>query len=153
MVACGLIAVAIATDVVLKMVARQMLPVGEHFAWGTRAGWVGFMPSTNEVLAFSLPIPNAVIWPVGVAVVIALIVHAVRRRMATGRFDVLLLAVILGAISNLTERIALGGVTDYLSVTSMFPAFNIADLLIIGGVIGWWFASYFQACNDPRRGV
>ncbi|MBI4142856.1 signal peptidase II, partial [Candidatus Uhrbacteria bacterium] len=47
------------------------------------------------------------------------------------------LAILLGAISNLLDRTFLGGVTDYFALTDQFPAFNIADLLIIGGV-GWW---------------
>ena len=47
----------------------------------------------------------------------------------------LLLAIIFGAISNLFDRIKYGYVIDYLDL-KYFTVFNLADVMIVGGVIG-----------------
>ena len=134
-------------DVVLKMIARRFLMEPRVFVF-TPAGPIGFIPSVNDVLAFSLPIPNVWIWPVGGVVVLALI--GMLGRISDFKFQIrdrralAITAIVLGAMSNLTDRTFLGGVTDYLSLTNAFPAFNIADLLILGGVIVW-------AISERRR--
>ncbi|MFH1430317.1 MAG: signal peptidase II [Candidatus Uhrbacteria bacterium] len=123
----------IALDVVLKVYARELLETGTRVAMATPIGFFGFVPSVNAVLAFSFPIPNAFIWPIGWLVVCVLIWVALRAGRA---LRVAYACIILGALSNLFERTFLGGVTDYLSISRVFPAFNIADLLILFG-IGW----------------
>lgn len=131
-----------------KSLAREMLPTGERFAFATPVGLVGFVPSHNTVLAFSLPIPNAVIWPIGWIIVLALLavlVRMVTMHRLSSIAPVALLAVILGAISNLFDRTLRGGVTDYLAVTALFPAFNIADFIIMGGVVWWWVTTRTSA--------
>ena len=40
-----------------------------------------------------------------------------------------------GAVGNLIDRIGLGGVTDFISVGTWWPAFNIADSAVTVGVI------------------
>jgi lipoprotein signal peptidase len=126
---------ACAVDIIVKIAARTAPVTVGYFSFTTPFGMVGLVPSVNDVLAFSLPIPNVWIWPVGLVVVALLFrVHTrspdIRERRA-------IFAIILGAVSNLIDRVFLGGVTDYLSFSDVFPAFNIADLLIIGGIIGW----------------
>lgn len=148
----AMIVVTFVADIVLKLFARTMLASGERFAYATPVGLVGFVPSHNDVLAFSLPIPNGWIWPVGWVIVLALLIALGRisnLRFEISNFQATLLAIILGAISNLLDRMLRGGVTDYLSMTSLFPAFNIADLLIIGGVLGWWATPRVRA-SDHR---
>lgn len=137
---------------VFRAVARDMLARGAVWAVETDAGYVGVVPSTNAVLAFSFPVPNAVIWPVGIAVGIALVVFLVRARTTRERvgFGIIL----LGAAPNLVDRIAYGGVTDYVALTNLFPAFNIADLLIFAGVGVLILARgrpRAAACGTPAR--
>ncbi|MDO8425108.1 MAG: signal peptidase II [bacterium] len=137
-VAWGIARVAIVTafvgDMILKFVAQRFLLVGDRCALETAAGLVGFVPSVNSVFAFSLPVPNAYIWPLG-WVIVAFLVRALFRSAPPRQFAVL--AVLFGAVSNLTERTFLGGVTDYLALTNLFPAFNIADVLVMVGVAMW----------------
>lgn len=121
-------------DIALKVIARTNPDALGHFLFSTQIGAIGFAPSVNDVLAFSLPIPNVWIWPVGWVVVLALFVALGR---ISGFRSVAILSIVLGAISNLIDRTFLGGVTDYLSLTNLFPAFNIADLLILSGIIAW----------------
>lgn len=128
------IGLAFVLDVILKFIARRF-PTEPLVFVSTPAGPIGFIPSVNDVLAFSFPIPNIWIWPIGWIVVVLLVrtfLRSTERRTRTA-----IVAVMFGAISNLIDRTLLGGVTDYLSFTDMFPAFNVADLLIIGGVLSW----------------
>ena len=152
------LALAFMTDIALKVWVRSAPANAGRFAFWPSVGPIGIVPSVNDVLAFSLPIPNAVIWPIGWLVVLFLI-HALvcsgRRfqipdsppkadppqedRFQIRHYRLAIGAIILGAISNLIDRTFLGGVTDYLSFTNMFPAFNIADVLILDGIAGWWW--------------
>ncbi|MBI4433412.1 signal peptidase II [Candidatus Uhrbacteria bacterium] len=121
-------------DVAVKWWARTLLARGVSFALPTPAGMVGIVPSVNEVLAFSFPVVNAWIWPVGWVLFAVLLWLAWRSHGAT---RIALVMILLGATSNLAERTVWGGVTDYLSVTDLYPALNIADLLVLCGVVGW----------------
>jgi len=130
------VALAFIADIALKVWVRSTPANAGRFAFWPSVGPIGIVPSVNDVLAFSLPIANWYIWPIG-WIVVAVLIRAfvssrkqfqLHRRSAIG-------AIILGAISNLMDRTFLGGVTDYLSFTNLFPAFNIADLLIIGGIV------------------
>lgn len=131
----AILLIPFAADVALKVVAWTNPDALGRFSFSTWVGTIGLAPSVNSVLAFSLPVPNAVIWPVGWIIVAILIVSGVRCPVSGVRIAIL--AIILGAISNLIDRTFLGGVTDYLSFTDFFPAFNIADFLIVGGIVGW----------------
>ena len=121
-----------------KQLAVRLLLRGERFSYEAVLGPVGFVPSLNRVLAFSLPVPNVWIWPVGLMVLLVLTWRAVRERGAV-RWGMAF--VLMGAASNLLDRVTRGGVVDYLSFTNFFPAFNIADLCVLGGVIVWCVAS------------
>jgi signal peptidase II len=48
--------------------------------------------------------------------------------------------IILGAVSNLVDRIVFGGVVDYFYLQN-FSVFNIADIMIVGGVFGVFVSS------------
>lgn len=136
-----LLAVAIVVDITSKVIARLAPDALGRFAFRTPLGAIGFAPSVNAVLAFSLPVPNAWVWPIGWGVVLVLVgafgrISHFTLPIADAR-AVALLPIIAGGISNLIDRTFLGGVTDYLALTDQFPAFNIADLLILGGILRW----------------
>ena len=48
---------------------------------------------------------------------------------------VLLTFIIFGAISNMLDRLKYGFVIDYLDL-KYFTVFNMADVMIVGGVLG-----------------
>jgi signal peptidase II len=54
-----------------------------------------------------------------------------------------------GSVSNLTDRLRLGHVTDFLDV-SWWPAFNLADTFICVGV-AILLVTLVRADREPRR--
>ncbi|MBN1274782.1 signal peptidase II, partial [Candidatus Woesearchaeota archaeon] len=64
-----------------------------------------------------------------------------------------------GVISNLVDRVARGGVVDYLDL-GWWPVFNLADALIVAGILllAWTLVredreQEREARNEKRRGV
>lgn len=104
--------------------------------------------SSNPHFAFSLPAPELVIIAAVSAVLVAVALRWLREA-GEGKASSLALAVIIGAaMSNLFDRLAFKGVFDWIevgirhwSVSSM----NIADILIVAGVIAWAWVSRQQS--------
>ena len=161
----GVPVVAVVLDLACKEFVRRLPDVAARFSFSTPLGLVGIVPSVNRVLAFSLPIPNMWIWPIGAIVVLALVGTLGRisnfptslKLRGASKFQIsdsrawAIVVIILGAISNLLDRVLRGGVTDYLAVTDFFPAFNIADLLVMGGIIGWMWGT--RARGRPASSI
>lgn len=88
----------------------------------------------NYYIAFSLPLAgfwlNAV-----VGLIILLLIYYLVRTCHGGKREaaVCLLAIILGAASNLFDRLKYGFVIDYLDL-KYFTVFNLADAMIVAGV-------------------
>ena len=103
-------------------------------------GWSGLAEFTlfrNTGIAFSLPLPTAVFWPLAVGVLAVIAWFFVRS--LTGRRDPVLASmlslVILGAVSNMIDRGFYGATIDYLLFFGI-SAINLADVMIVGGVAG-----------------
>jgi len=88
----------------------------------------------NDGLVFSIPAP---LW-----ISLALMIVAVsgigvmlwsKRRMPAVRLPAVLLMV--GAVSNVYDRIVHGAITDYLYVSLWLPIMNLADIAILVGLI------------------
>lgn len=93
-----------------------------------------FVP--NRYLAFSLPVGG---WPLNllIAIIIIAIAYLLGRALARKEEIVLisgLSLVFLGALSNFLDRLRFGYVIDYLYL-KYFSVFNLADSMIIAGVI------------------
>ena len=61
-------------------------------------------------------------------------------------------AIIGGALGNVADRLRFGAVTDFLDVyvgTWHWPAFNLADVAVVGGVIAL-LMSEFLASRKPH---
>ena len=96
--------------------------------------WLQFRPTVNPHLAYGIPFPP------GLAPWLTLLVmfafgrwwwDAFRQRFAW--LTTALSFTIIGAGSNLVDRIRWGAVVDYLDVT-FFAVFNLADVMISVGV-------------------
>lgn len=92
----------------------------------------------NTNLAFSIPLPSILIYIIIIALVLVLsylLYRAVKNQKNLIIFCLLL--IILGAISNLFDRIVHGAVIDFVSIkifSWQLAVFNLADVWIVLGV-------------------
>lgn len=116
------------TDRLLKLAAQL---------FGDAAGF--FVYSHNSALAFSIPAPLAVITFV-IPIITILFIILTGSALAQGKgwpaFGYGSLAV--GAFSNLIDRWLYGGVIDYIQIW-ILPVFNIADVMIVAGLLVLFF--------------
>ena len=95
----------------------------------------------NYYMAFSLPLGGWILNAAIILIIVALAVYAAylqveRKEMRT---DIILtLFIIVGALSNLTDRLRYGYVIDYLDLR-YFTIFNLSDILITlsAGLLIW----------------
>lgn len=101
-----------------------------HPAWG------GLLQEhRNPGIALSLAMPPLVM-AVGLAAALAVIVFALLRELKKSSPDLLPYFFILtGALSNVFDRVRYGAVIDYFTVPMVGLFFNIADLMILGGIL------------------
>lgn len=120
----------LALDRLLKFTAfkQSLLSMGETLHFGV----LSFTPFLNNRLAFSLPLPLAVIIILSFGIITLLTVYFFKLQNFPERLA--LLFIIAGALSNLFDRLAYHAVIDYLSVLPN-GFFNIADLMIGGGIV------------------
>lgn len=88
----------------------------------------------NPNLAFSLPLPN---WLILTLTFIILVILLVWLKKLIVKKSILIWPVsliILGAVSNLMDRLNYGGVVDFIDLP-YFSVFNLSDVYISIGVI------------------
>jgi signal peptidase II len=95
-----------------------------------------FSYKNNYNIAFSLPFNG---WPLIILIVLIIIVLMLfglryAKKFQAGKAAALFL-IILGASSNLYDRLKYGFVVDYLDL-KYFTVFNLADIMITIGVVG-----------------
>lgn len=93
----------------------------------------------NYYIAFSLPITG---WWLNLFIILIILILAYHflNLLVQEEYNhtVALLAVIFGASSNLFDRLKYGYVIDYIDL-KYWTVFNLADVMIVGGVVilGW----------------
>lgn len=89
----------------------------------------------NQGIAFSLPLAQIITIIISSLIIIGLI-YFILKNLSLKIYFYLKPAslIILGAFSNLIDRIKFGGVVDFIDFWFL-PAFNLADIYIIIGVI------------------
>lgn len=105
----------------------------------------------NRGISFSL-LNNTTIfgyWAVTTAILcmVGYLLYYIWRQYGAGLFIVPELLVAVGAISNLCDRFIYRGVIDFIAISFgqyQFPVFNVADLLIVVGVFGMFFAEWYK---------
>jgi len=126
------------TDQVTKTMVRSSMEVGqsdpviEGVLWLTRVHNTGAAFGLFRGQQWML-----VIIAVAVLAVIAYVIARVRLESPAARTALALVSA--GALGNLIDRVALGGVTDFLDV-GWWPVFNSADISLSVGVaiLVWW---------------
>ncbi len=129
----------VSLDRILKVLAYQLWSYEPVFF----TKYFGLVFSKNYFISFSLdPFINPlfIIIPAILLLIAGFFFFVSKRRWggATG-----LWVVLLGALSNLYDRLAYGYVIDYLNLT-FFTVFNLADVLITVGV-GWLIWRSFRS--------
>ncbi len=135
-----------ALDQGVKWVIAAYVPLGEGLAVTT---WFNLVHVLNPGAAFSF-LADAGGWQrhaltvFGIAVSVALAVLlwcGVRGRSETAGY----VGLIAGALGNVVDRLRIGGVVDYLDLHwrgMHWPAFNLADIFIVGSATLLVLASF-----------
>lgn len=120
----------IALDRFLKILAFQ-LPTPFNLIGSI----LKFHFTPNPYIAFSLPLSGLGL-NIIIAIIILILVYDCFLLVKTGRVKegIVLTFIILGAISNLIDRLKFGYVVDYFDL-KYFTVFNLADVMIVTGVI------------------
>jgi signal peptidase II len=144
----------------VKWVVATNLPLGEGIAV---TAWFNLVHVLNPGASFSF-LADAGGWQrhaltgVGVAVSVALAVmlrRGVRSRFETTAY----VGLIGGALGNVADRLRVGAVVDYLDLhwrDMHWPAFNLADIFIVGSAALLVLASFAPqagACGVERGDV
>jgi len=106
---------------------------------------------SNFNIAFSLPISGWGLNLVISIIILALLYYLVALyKKRAFRLIFYLTFIIFGAISNLFDRIKYGFVIDYLDL-KYFTVFNLADAMIVGGVIGALYYLYYKKTKQTNK--
>ncbi len=115
----------ILSDLILKQLAL-LVWTNPVFLFGK----VGWAPTLNPGIAFSLPLHNFLTIFLTVLTLIFFVYLLTQTKNFSARFGLLL--TIFGAVSNLLDRVFYQHTIDYLQV--YISVFNLADVLIVVGV-------------------
>jgi signal peptidase II len=93
--------------------------------------WGGFFVNLtcNQNISWGIPLTGKVFFILWSLLATSLVLWARKTN-----WNIFLIIVLSGAISNLLDRIFYGCVIDYLAL-EIFPVFNFADVLIVGGMM------------------
>lgn len=95
--------------------------------------WLGLKTFLNEGIAFGYPMPVVISLALSFIIIIALGVAAIRNYHNYTAIIILSIAlIIIGAVSNLLDRLYFGQVIDFINV-GPWPVFNLADIFIVLG--------------------
>ena len=120
-----------ALDHLTKWLVTQNIPLGEQV---TVVGPVTIHHIENRGAAFGL-FPQFQFIFLGVAVVVAAYILVEGRRFGPGVFPQVVLGAILGgAVANAVDRVAQGYVVDFVDL-QRWPVFNVADMAIVLGIL------------------
>ncbi|HNV97212.1 MAG TPA: signal peptidase II [bacterium] len=127
-------------DIVSKILILNKLPIGGVYLFHG----VNFELHKNYGVAFGINIYNILIIPISIIITIFLIME-IQETLKLKKYylSFFIGLIIIGATSNLINRITYGYVVDFISIY-FFPVFNFSDLYIIIGVI-----FYFLFLNKP----
>ncbi|MBQ7036126.1 MAG: signal peptidase II [Clostridia bacterium] len=93
--------------------------------------------NTNDGAAFSIlsgKVPFLII--ATVLIIVALAVFIIVKKPKSKIFGIAVSLILAGALGNLTDRIFLGSVIDFLDAKCIhFPIFNIADCCVVIGAV------------------
>lgn len=138
---------------IFLIILDRLLKVWAKLIWSINPinlnSWLHLNYTLNSSLAFSLPANKYFILTVIVLLLLILTAICLKKWQRQESQAVLWLAIILGASSNLVDRLLYGAVIDYLNI-SWFTTFNLADCLITLGVATLLLQEFSHSTNTPR---
>lgn len=137
----AVIAVFFLLDLGLK---QAFVGAWQFVNWEVMGGWFSLRLAQNPNMAFSLPLPAWLIISFSILFIAVLIALAVTEKKVKHNLEYFCyLIIILGALSNLYDRLILGQVIDYLDFMGI-SVLNLADVMISVGVTGLLALIIFQ---------
>ena len=143
-------AAVIAADQITKYLVRASLQPGGRIP--VIGDWVSIYYVQNTGTAFSMFEGNRFITVVLTSILIIVCVVFIVKEARAGHtlLPVLFTFVAAGGISNMIDRLALGFVTDMISVGS-FAVFNVADIAVTCGCILAIVALFFMIRDEDGK--
>jgi len=121
------VAFLLAADQVLKLFSFFLPPRG--------AGGGFFLHTLNPGIAFSLPVGRRMLF-ILLATGFVFLFFFLKKELASSAPRLIPFALIFGgAVSNIIDRLRVGAVVDYLAFPILGFHFNIADAMVVAGVI------------------
>jgi signal peptidase II len=130
------------TDLITKRIALKYLGF-QGFFIDTDFFKLGWAPTLNEKMAFNLSAPRFAILAF-LLVTIWILGFYLIKNINAPRLPIVL--ILIGAMSNLIDRINFKGVIDFIDIrfwSLAWPIFNFADAFIVIGVI-WWIYTFLS---------
>lgn len=130
----GIIALAAVFFILDRLLKRLFTGIWQRSDFKIFGDWFHLKLSQNSGIAFSLPANvDVVIILTCIALVILVYLSWLSFMKRKSYLFFALVLVIVGAYSNLIDRIEFSAVIDYFSL-QYFSVFNLADAMIVGGV-------------------
>lgn len=146
----------VALVVLVDQVSKSLVFGNDRVIWDiyTEYFTLALRPSTNAYFAFSIPAPQVVILCV-IGIVFLAVLFLWFKQLRNDKQSSLWLALIIGgALGNIVDRFIYGGVIDWIEVTFFsfsWSSFNIADIAIVLGVIGWLIHETATSVKQKRK--
>jgi len=118
-------------DRLTKYLATTKLPDEGVFI----SGFLNLKLFINPNLALSLPLSNILAVVLSLIILTLLIYFLFKKGFGQNILTLIMLGlIVIGAFSNLLDRLKVGGVIDFINF-SYFPAFNLSDVYIFCGAV------------------
>lgn len=88
----------------------------------------------NQNISFSLPIGRYFLWPILFLLILFVYWQVYKNYQKNTKHFYAWSLILIGAISNILDRLHYGGVIDFISVP-YFTIFNLSDVFIFCGVV------------------
>ena len=143
----------IAIDQLVKVWVRGSLALGETAPFLPHILELTYVQNTGA--AFSFLAGSDLTWLLAIVSLIATVVIALAlwKDVFPGVWGRLSLSLLLaGAAGNLIDRAAFGAVTDMFNFTFIrFGVFNVADMWVVGGVIGYCGYLFYVQFKSSKK--
>lgn len=128
----------------IDRIAKSFIFINKDFSFSFANGYFGLDYMENTGIAFGMPFNFWLLIFFYIVIIIALLYLAIKK-VSEGEFAYFasLFFIIIGAFSNLLDRIRFGHVIDYLYLKN-FSVFNLADAMITLGAVSFILLNYIK---------